>query len=150
MTNWMRYKRLWDRLTDIQEIQTIFEIVQKYAGNVSKYFRNIYHSELEKSLYWHKFSKGVTQWADIQENQNHLDLVYIHSRKASKNFQKDISSRTRDISILAQISKEVSKLTDWQRHRKLRIIWIHCKKIPGKPQKNFRMISHPEPKIYLY
>jgi len=51
MINWKRYKRLTDRLTDIQEKQNILEIVQKYPRNVSKKFINIHHPELEIFLY---------------------------------------------------------------------------------------------------
>ena len=47
------------------------------------------------------FSKEVSQLTDwhIQQITNYLDLVYKHSREASKKFQKDISSRTGDIII---------------------------------------------------
>ena len=57
ITNWKSYKRLKDRLTEMQEIQNISEIVQKYTRIVSKKIRNIYHPELEIILYWHDFSK---------------------------------------------------------------------------------------------
>ena len=66
MTNWKRYKWLRDRLKDIQEIQSILEIVQKYPGNFSKYFINIYHPELDIFLFWHDFSKEVNLLTDWQ------------------------------------------------------------------------------------
>ena len=45
--------------------------------------------------------KPTKRLTDIPEIQNYLDLVYKHTRKASKKIQKDISSRTGDIPSLA-------------------------------------------------
>ena len=64
ITNWERYKRLTDRLEDIQELQNNLKIAQKYPRNVSKKLRNISYPELEISLYWHNFSKDVSQLRD--------------------------------------------------------------------------------------
>ena len=40
---------------------------------------------------------------DIQEIQNHWELVHKHPRNVSKRFQKDISSRTKDIKQFSQL-----------------------------------------------
>ena len=69
-----------NRLTDIQEIQHYLGLASQHIINVSKNCRKISLSELEKSLYSSNFSKEVTQ-----------------PRNVSKKFQKDISSRTKDI-----------------------------------------------------
>ena len=45
-------------------------------------------------------------------------------------------------------SKEASQPTDWKTYKKSEIIWIECKNVPGMPPKNFREISHQEPKIW--
>ena len=43
------------------------------------------------------------QVTDIQEIQNYLKLVYKRPRNVSKRFQKDISSRTKDIKQFSQL-----------------------------------------------
>ena len=70
------------------------------------------------------------------------------SRTVLKKFQKDISSRSRDIP-LSNFGEEVCKQTDWQTYMKFRIIWNMCTNIPGMPRKNFRKISHTELEISL-
>ena len=40
---------------------------------------------------------------NIQEIQTYLELVYKHPRNVSKRFQKDISSRTKDIKQFSQL-----------------------------------------------
>ena len=42
-------------------------------------------------------SKPTNQLADIQEIQNHLQLMHEHPRNAFKRYEKYISSRTKDI-----------------------------------------------------
>merc|ERR1711954_465142 len=68
-----------------------------------KNFRKISYPELEISQYLCNFSKKVTQLTDIQEICNYLELVYKHPRNVSKRFQKDSSSRTKDIKQFSQL-----------------------------------------------
>ena len=48
----------------------------------------------------------------MQEIHNYLELVYQYPRNVSKKLQKDILSRTGDIPVLSDFSKDVSQLTD--------------------------------------
>ena len=48
----------------------------------------------------------------MKEIQIYLELLYQHLRNVTYKFQKDLSSRTGDIPIIANIGKKVSKLTD--------------------------------------
>ena len=73
-----------------------------------------------------------------------------HPRNASKKFQKNVSSRTGDIPIWPNYSKEVSKLKDWQTKKKFVTIWEKCKDIPGMFLSNFRNISNPGLDISLH
>ena len=70
--------------------------ISSRAGNIPKFVRS------------HQGSMPTTRLTDIQTNLNYLYPVYQHLRKVSKKFQKDISSRTGDIT-LSYLSKEVSK-----------------------------------------
>ena len=42
----------------------------------------------------------------MQEIQNYLELVYKHPRNVTKKFQKDISSRTKDIKQFSQLTTD--------------------------------------------
>ena len=44
----------------------------------------------------------MNRQTDIQEFRNYLEIVYKRPRNASKRFQKDISSRTKDINQFSQ------------------------------------------------
>ena len=48
-------------------------------------------------------SKPTNRLTDIQEIQNYLELMYKHPRNVCKRFQKDISSRTKDIKQFSQL-----------------------------------------------
>ena len=48
--------------------------------------------------------QGTTnRLTDLQKNLNDLELEYKHPRNVSKRFQKDISSRTKDIKQFSQL-----------------------------------------------
>ena len=61
--------------------------------------RKIAHSELEISTI--NILSVRNRLTDIQEILNYSELVNKHLRNVSKRFQKDISSRSGDIPILA-------------------------------------------------
>ena len=64
-----------------------------------------------------------------------------------KHFRK-ISHPEVEISLYLSIfSKKVSQLTDWQTYKKFRIIRYWSRNILGMSPKDFRKISHLEPKI---
>ena len=46
----------------------------------------------------------MNRLTDIQEIGNYLELVYKHPRNVTKKFQKDISSRTKDIKQFSQLT----------------------------------------------
>ena len=52
---------------------------------------------------------------DIHNNYNYLELEYKHSMNASKQYQKDMSSRTEGISIMAKFHQG-SKAADTVTH----------------------------------
>ena len=58
----------------------------------------------------------MNRMTDIQEIQNHLKLVFKHPRNVSKRFQKDISSRTKDIKQFSQLTthRHTHRHTDGQ------------------------------------
>ena len=56
---------------------------QKILGMSPKKFRKISQTELEISLYLSNLSKEVSQLIDIQELNNHLELVYQNIRNIS-------------------------------------------------------------------
>ena len=112
------------RLIAIQKIQNHLEPVYQHLRNVSKKIqRDIWSRtwDIPIFVYFLWESKPTNRLTDIQEIQNYLDLVYKHPRKAPKEFQWDISSRTGDI-CLSNFSKEVSKYTHWQTYMICKII----------------------------
>ena len=89
---------------DIQEIKIIWIHFTNIPENPQQNFRKIYHPELEIYLYQPNSSKEVSQLTDLQiykKNQNYLEVVNKHFRKAANKFQEDISSRNGDIPVLA-------------------------------------------------
>ena len=89
LTDWQTYKK--------------FRIISKWCNNIPgmcpKMFRKISHSGPEIWLYLSNFSKEVSQLTDWQTcKQFGSPRILIN---VSKNVQKDISSRIRDIPILA-------------------------------------------------
>ena len=107
MTNWNRYKRL----TDIQEIQNNFKIVQKYPKNFSENFRNISYPELEIALYQPNFRKKVSQLTD---RQTYKKFGFVYTNIAGFSLKLEISQ------YLSNFSKEVSQLTDRQTYKKFK------------------------------
>ena len=80
----------------------------------SKDFRKISHQELEKSLYLSNFSKEIsklTDWQTYKKFRIIWNLCINIPGMSTKKFQKDISTRTKDIKQFSQL------LTDTQTHR---------------------------------
>ena len=118
-----------------------------------KNFRNIYHTELEISLYLSNFSKKVSQLTDWQTYKK-FRIIWKKCtnilRMPPKNFRK-ISHPGLEISqYLCNFSKKVSQVTDWQTYKKFWIIWNLCTNIPGMSQKNQKDISSWTGDIPLY
>ena len=91
-------------LRDIQEICNYCKIMQKHPRNVSKNFQKNISTrtgDIPILASFQQVSKSTNRPKDMQKIYNHLEIVYKHLRKVSKKFQKYISSRTGDISILA-------------------------------------------------
>ena len=87
----------------MQKIQNNFEIVKNYTGNVSKKFQkdiSFRTGDINIFVYFQEGSKSTNRLTDIQEIQNDLELVQKHPGYVSRRFQKDISSRTKDINSL--------------------------------------------------
>ena len=83
---------------------------------------------------------------------------YIRDRETDRNIPRMSPKNIRMIShpeleiylYWSNFSKNVSQLTDWQTYKKFKMICKYSKNILGMSKKNFRKISHPEPKISLY
>ena len=117
-----------------------------------KNFWNISHPELERSLYLCIFNKEVSQLTDW-ETYKKFKMIWKWCTNipgmSPKNF-RNISHPELNICLhLSHISKEVSKQTDWQTYKKLRIIWKWCNNISVMSPKNFRNVSHSGPEIFL-
>ena len=111
-----------------------------------KSFRKLSSLELELFLYLSNISKEVSQLTDIQEIQNHLELVYQSPKNVSKKCHQEL-----ELSLhLYNFSQKVSQLTHWQTYKRFRIIWNKCTKITGMPPKNLREIYPTELEISLY
>ena len=67
-------------------------------------FRKTSLPELQISLYLSNFRKEegqITDWQTYKKNLNNMEIGQKYPGNVSKKFQKDISSRTGDIPILA-------------------------------------------------
>ena len=116
-------------------------------------FRKISLPELEISLYFHNFSKEVSKLTDWQTYMK-FRIIWNKCKNIPgippKNFRK-ISHTELEISLyLSNFSRRVSQQKNWQRYKKIRIIWNWCTNISGMSPKSFRNISHPELEISLH
>ena len=131
------------QLTD-WETHNFFRIIWNKCINIPgmspKIFRKISHPEQEISLHLSNFSKEVSQITDWY-TYNKFKIIqnkctYI-PRMSPKIFRK-ISYPDLEISqYLCNFSKKVSQITDWQKYKRLRIIWNKCTNIPGMSPRYF-------------
>ena len=116
-------------------------------------FRKISLPELEVSLYLFNFSKEVSQLTDWQTYKK-FRIIWKWCNNipvmSPKIFIKIPHLGPEMCLYLSNFSKDVSQLTDWQTHKKFRIIWKWCNNILGMSPKIFRKISHSGPEICLY
>ena len=83
--------QLTNGLTDIQEHQNYLELLTRIP---------ISQECLQKNSDRYFIQQPTNRLTDIQEIQNYLEHMYKHPRNVSKRFQKDISSRTKDMNSL--------------------------------------------------
>ena len=91
-----------------KDFQPYFELIYQHPSNVEKIQRYV-SSRTGCIPIWPYFIKEVNQekdLTDIQKISNYLELVYKHTRNVSKRFQKDISSRTKDIKQFSQLTTD--------------------------------------------